>query len=64
MRQWLDDKLKELGLNLIVLFLFVTVLFNWSPVWLDHPGAALARGLHQWAPRIIPTFHPTTNQLW
>lgn len=47
MRQWFGDKLKELGLNLLVLLLFLTVLFNWSPFWLDHPGAALARGLYQ-----------------
>lgn len=47
MRQWLSDKLKELGLNLMVLLLFLTVLFNWSPFWFDHPGAALAREILQ-----------------
>jgi len=39
---WLRDKLVELGLNVIVLGLFLSVLFNCSPVWVERPGAALA----------------------
>lgn len=42
MGAWLREKLVELGLNLIVLGLFLGVLFNGSPAWLEHPGAALA----------------------
>lgn len=38
LREWLI----RLGLNLIGLWIFLGVLFNWSPAWFDHPGNAVA----------------------
>lgn len=54
MGAWLREKLVELGLNLILVGLFLGLLFGWSPAWLEHPGAGLAWLLDYAAWLVVP----------
>lgn len=54
MRDWLRETLSALGLNLLVLAVFLGLLFNWSPFWLEHPGAMVVFFLDQMWWLLVP----------